>query len=246
MQYTALLSLLAASGALAAPAKRQSDTSVQVFITDGAGTDGFAGVQSDFSSFRTAPSAPGPFSSVNLKVGTGVADQELRCQLIDEAGKPIVMSRGANTDITFSDGGKGPWSFSAFHEVTQVICDPSLPKAGPLDFKLNIKLTNSAVGGAPEEVPLPSDANVEITNNNVVLYDTVELEVGSQVSNQAVRCQIKDTAGTPLFVLRGTNRDDTFSDADKGAWKIENGATDIGSIKCDPSFVANNRPVGTA
>lgn len=241
MQYSAILALLAASGALAAPsaARRQVDTSVRVFITDNAGTNGEAGIEAGgpgFAGFSSAPSAPGPFSSVELKVGAGLPQQDLRCQLIDESGLPIVMSRGENTDATFSDAGKGPWTFSAFHTVTRVTCDPNLPKAGPDDFKLNVKLTNTAIGNVDEN-KLPSGGTFSITTGFGALFDIVELEVGSQVQDQETRCQVLDTQGNPLVVLRGENRDITFSDADKGPWTFEVGATEVSKVICDPSFV---------
>ena len=48
-------------------------------------------------------------------------------------------------------------------------------------------------------------------------YDTVELNVGALV-DPAFRCQVVDKHGRPIVVLRGANRDTTFSDAEKGPW----------------------------
>lgn len=71
----------------------------------------------------------GPFETIELKVGPLVEDQKLRCQVLDHAGKPIVATRNTNTDITFSDAGKGPWTFHMATEVTKIICDPAFVAA---------------------------------------------------------------------------------------------------------------------
>ena len=66
------------------------------------------------------------------------------------------------------------------------------------------------------------------------VWQTVSL---SAPAGSTERCQAYDTNGNPLIVLRGMNRDVTFSDANKGPWNLETPSA-IGSIICDPAFVA--------
>ncbi|KAL8855899.1 MAG: hypothetical protein Q9178_007464 [Gyalolechia marmorata] len=74
--------------------------------------------------------ASGPFTTVEIEVGALVQKQDTRCQVVDKAGKPIVATRGANTDITFADGDKGEWKFQRESEVSKVICDPAFVAGG--------------------------------------------------------------------------------------------------------------------
>lgn len=73
-------------------------------------------------------------NSVSLTLGVTV-NQALRCMVLDRAGNPITVQRGANVDTTFGDGGKGAWRFinksgkQVVAEVSKVICDPSFKKA---------------------------------------------------------------------------------------------------------------------
>ena len=55
---------------------------------------------------------PGPFTSVTLQVGVALREQDLRCQLIDGSGNVVVMRRGNTTLSTFSDYGRGAWTFA--------------------------------------------------------------------------------------------------------------------------------------
>ena len=71
----------------------------------------------------------GPYQTVEIRVGAGVEKQDTRCMLLDQAGKPVVAARGENTDITFSDNGKGEWSFGVTSEVGRIICDPAFEAA---------------------------------------------------------------------------------------------------------------------
>lgn len=47
----------------------------------------------------------GPFETITIDVGAGVADQDLRCQALDASGNPLVATRNANIDTSFSDAG---------------------------------------------------------------------------------------------------------------------------------------------
>lgn len=71
----------------------------------------------------------GPFQTIEIRVGALVQKQDTRCQALDKAGKPIVATRGKNTDVTFSDAGKGEWTFKKESEVSKIICDPAFKAA---------------------------------------------------------------------------------------------------------------------
>lgn len=68
-------------------------------------------------------------------------------------------------------------------------------------------------------------------------YDTVSLEVGKDVKQQGLRCQVRNERNEPVVVLRNGNRDMTFADGNAGVWTFENGAQNIVAIICDPVFV---------
>ena len=73
-----------------------------------------------------------------------------------------------------------------------------------------------------------------------VVYEKLEVAVGTGIQPQTLRCKILDPAGRPIFANRGTNLDDTFSDANNGFWTL-NPPSQVSSIICDPKFVAFNR-----
>jgi hypothetical protein len=72
------------------------------------------------------------------------------------------------------------------------------------------------------------------------LYEKVEIALGDGFANKDLRCQLIDLKGNTVFATRGTNLDDTFSDADKGFWKLVT-PTQIDTIVCNSAFKANNR-----
>lgn len=78
---------------------------------------------------KTPVGSKGPFETIALAVGALVEDQKLRCQVLDNAGQPIVAKRNANVDVTFSDAKKGPWTFKQVSEVSKIICDPAFMAA---------------------------------------------------------------------------------------------------------------------
>lgn len=81
------------------------------------------------------PAGGSGVNTFELTLDPEVTKQDLRCQVLDVAGKPITGKRGANVDITFADGGNGPWTFiNALGELinvdtSAVICDPAFVKA---------------------------------------------------------------------------------------------------------------------
>lgn len=161
MQYTSIaLSLLAASGAYAAPYP-MSNTTTTSFTgsnttttfsssnlsasngsTSGWGSGSGSGselrvtlsnIQAEIATqitfeegVRDARPAPaqGPFQTFELSLGAQVKQQDLRCQALDLHGYPLVAVRGDNVDLTFADGGNGPWTFPEPSKVSMVICDP--------------------------------------------------------------------------------------------------------------------------
>lgn len=77
----------------------------------------------------TPVGSSGPYETVELRVGEFVAKQDQRCQVLDAAGNPVTVNRGANTDITFADGGKGAWKFNQATKISEIICDPNFVSA---------------------------------------------------------------------------------------------------------------------
>jgi hypothetical protein len=72
------------------------------------------------------------FSAIEIQAPDNVKDT-LRCQIEDRSGNIIVAKRGANTDKTFSDAGKGAWNFKLPErtQVSKITCDPAF-KADPI------------------------------------------------------------------------------------------------------------------
>lgn len=74
-------------------------------------------------------------NTFELTLDPAVKNQALRCKVLDNAGNPITGRRGANVDITFADGGNGPWTFINKNgqpinvDTSAVICDPAFVKA---------------------------------------------------------------------------------------------------------------------
>lgn len=70
-----------------------------------------------------------------LTLDPAVKNQALRCSVLDNYGNAILGRRGANVDVTFADGGHGPWTFINKHNQTidvdtsSIVCDPAFVKA---------------------------------------------------------------------------------------------------------------------
>lgn len=236
MQYTTILGLLAATGALAAPhSRRNADNEVRVSLSDLAET-GAQVTLAEGVRDTAVPATDGPFATVELTLGADVQDQDLRCQILDHMGNPIVLLRGANTDITFGDGGKGAWTLREPTTVSEVICDPSFTQIDADAGKLRVVLENQATETGSQTVLPAGDREEAPPVGSSGPFQTVELRVGELVEDQDYRCQVLDEAGNPIVVLRGENRDVTFSDAGKGAWTFET-TSEVSKIVCDPTFV---------
>ncbi|KAL5330504.1 hypothetical protein ACEPPN_000021 [Leptodophora sp. 'Broadleaf-Isolate-01'] len=263
MQYsTIFLSALAATGALAAPTRRSngnSDNSITVILQN---QNLEIGSQTQFAQGQRQAKSPvgssGPFTTVELSLGLDVKQKDLRCQVLDKSNNPIVVVRGQNVDITFSDGDKGEWTFkNGATEVSKIICDPA--------FKQGIASTidNSQDGpaaGQTEDENKDTDIRVTLTDGNLATqtafneaglkreiqkpvgssgpFNSVELSVGADVQKQDLRCQILDNNGQPITVKRGQNIDTTFADGNGGPWTfLKPASSEVSKIICDPAFV---------
>lgn len=238
MHYSFILaSLLAATGTLAAPhcPRQTTNNEVRVILQN---QQAELGTQQVFTGAKRETKPPvgsrGPYQTIEVRVGAGVAKQDLRCQVLDDTGKPIVATRGANTDITFADGGAGPWTFKTPHKVSQIICDPAFKKAaaGALDVRVVLQNQATELGSQTTLSGLQRENKPPAASNGP--YKTVELVVGDLVK-QDLRCKVLDLTGKPIVVLRGGNRDITFADGNAGLWTFETEHR-VSHIICDPAF----------
>ncbi|KAF2010834.1 hypothetical protein BU24DRAFT_427034 [Aaosphaeria arxii CBS 175.79] len=127
MQFSTLfLAALSATGSLAAPLQsRGASNEVRVALSNQAIELGVQNTFVDGKRDVKTPSSSGPFQTVELRLGPKVKNPNLRCQIRDQQNKPITVVRGANVDITFADGGKGPWTLKKTAKVSSIICDPA-------------------------------------------------------------------------------------------------------------------------
>ena len=238
MQYsTVLLAVMAASGSLAAPwGQVSSDNEVRVVLSD-QGETGAQNVFPDGVRAAQQPSQSGPFKTVELQLGKNVKNTNQRCQVLDDTNTPIVLVRGANTDITFSDADKGEWTFRDASKVSQIICDPTFKQIGSDATEIRVILSNQATETGSQTTFTEGQRQEKAPVGSTGPFETVELSVGTLVRQQNLRCQVVDHDNKPIIVLRGENRDITFSDADKGEWTFET-VSEVNKIICDPTFEA--------
>ena len=240
MQYSSLiLAALATTGSLAAPHGHLSpDDSLQVILS-GQSQPSTNTLPAGQHAERH-PHSSGPFTNVELVVGKNVQKQDYRCQILDHMSHPIVLKRGANTDITFGDGDKGAWTFrDAPSAVSKVVCDPTFAKIDPAAAKVSVRLSNQGAElGTTTDFPDPSHMRVESAPvGSTGPYTSVEIIVGQLVKKQDIRCQLKGMHGMDVVATRGANTDTTFSDADKGEWTFKAESV-VERIICDPAFKA--------
>jgi hypothetical protein len=247
---TIAVSLLAVAGALAAPlTSRTYDDTVTVALSDAGETGAQVTLKSTYEN-SAVPATPGPFVNIQITLGADVANKDLRCQALDFTKTPIVGLRGNNTDITFSDAQKGPWFFREPTFVTEVVCSPAFKKIDPKSDDLNLVIileNQSTETGSQTSLAFGVDAVSPPVGSNGP-FETVELQVGKLLEKAAqtgYRCQILDDKMAPLVVLRAGKRDTTFSDADKGAWKLEIPSY-VSEIVCKPSLVAHDLNAASA
>jgi len=232
--------LLAASVAVAGPLQRRQERDTEVrIILKGASELARPVVFREISG-REQKNAPGDvFQRIEISVGQD-AQQNLRCQALDAAGKPLIAVRGANTDITFSDADKGDWTFQKPSTVSAIVCDPTFVQVGAGASQVRVTLANSQT--ATQTVFY--NVNERIAKRPIAAneaFETIDIRVGELV-DPALRCAATDSRGNYLVAKRGENIDVTFSDGgpDKNEWTFENGAKKVNHIVCDPDFVSRN------
>lgn len=237
LYQTLLLSLL--STALSAPLNaepRTFDTSIRVNLANVANVraqNQFVDGQRD----ERIPAIRGPFATVELKLGKDVANKAYRCQILDENHKPIVVIRGANTDITFADGGNGPWTFRTPSLVSRTICDPAFKKieAGASEVRVILQNLATDLGSQTTFADVKTNIKSGPTGSNGP-YTSVELKVGP-LAKQDLRCQILDVQGKAITVKRGQNVDTTFADGGNGPWQfLLPNQSEVATIVCDTTF----------
>ncbi len=195
--------LAAASSVLAAPMAQSApytngtlDQSVAVLL-DGKVDVKFSVIRNRIS---TGAENRSPVSTVEIKVGADALKQDIRCQVLDAAGIPIAATRTPNFDISFSDSKKGIWTFDPPAMIDVILCDPNLVGKGS-----DVNVTLGGNGGDS----LNTLVNVVKSTSQTPVasgpFNTFLLNVGVN-SNPALRCQIHDVHGMPIFGTRGENR----------------------------------------
>jgi hypothetical protein len=232
--------LLAATGSFAVPqASGAADNSISVTLQNQAIE---LGSTTSFSEGVREAKGPvgssGPFTTVELSLGADVAQQDLRCQILDDRNVPIILLRGENNDTTFADGDGGVWDFQdGALLVSTIICDPEFEKREQdLEIRVTLSDGNLATQTVFEQAGLELEQKAPVGSSGP--FNTVNLDVGVDVENQALRCQIIDTHGNIIQLLRGDNEDETFGDGGNGAWDfLEPASSEVANIICDPNFV---------
>ncbi|KAJ2984115.1 hypothetical protein NQ176_g182 [Zarea fungicola] len=205
--------------------------------------------QTSFGGVNREESGPtgssGPYESVELNVNPQLVNKALRCQILDKHDAPIVVTRGANVDVTFSDADKGPWKFQkGATKVVKVICDPAFKPAaqhvGRLakDTSIRVTLTdgNLATQTPFKKAGLYREMQSPVGSSGP--FNSVTLSLGKNVQKKDLRCQVLDERNRPITVQRGKNVDVTFADGNLGPWKfLKPTFTKITKIICDPAFI---------
>ncbi|KAK8017781.1 hypothetical protein PG993_014107 [Apiospora rasikravindrae] len=192
------------------------------------------GAGSDFTSVELA--------AHNLKNDKG---QDLRCRIFDARGRPVTVTRGANVDTTFSDAGKGEWTFKTTRVgkvqcSTKFVAAPAKRDVEGMEERANGPLRVTLSG--PSELATQTgigERDVKAPVGSKGPYNQVTLNVWS--GRKEARCQLIDTQNKVITLVRGANVDTTFGDGGKGPWKAQNGKNfNVKQIKCDPSFKSRN------
>lgn len=246
MQYlTALLLAAAVAGtqAVSIPSGSKSAT----VILRSAAQD--LATQTTFGGVKREEKGPtgsnGPYDSVELNLNPKLVNKALRCQILDSHNRPIVVTRGANVDVTFADGDKGPWKIQkGATKVAKVICDPAFKQAtqnagrGAKDTSIRVTLTD---GNLATQTPFNKAGlhrEVQSPVGSGGPFNSVTLSLGKDVQKKDLRCQVLDEKNRPITVQRGKNVDVTFADGNLGPWKfLKPTFTKVGKIICDPAFV---------
>jgi hypothetical protein len=235
---------LAASGAMAAGPSRiqrrdNHDIVVQLTSVDGSPVN-IIGFNKDLEVSKYVET--GYFTHVELILSDRVKD-DFRCSISDVNGNRIITTRGDSVDFTFGDGGKGPWALKngpfsyptitcspAFEKFNDDINQISVRLVGDNDLKQRLDFSVDEVTGRAATRTVGGGAE----------FRTVQLVLGPNVDNQALRCQAIGPDGAVVLVDRGANVNKlTFGDAGKGAWTFDvarDGIAAIETVTCDPTF----------
>ena len=217
MQYSTVFVSLLAAAASAMPTSAIQGSSKSVTVTLRNDSEkAFNLPDPNPAPVSARPNIAEPISEVELTLGDDVQNKDLRCQVLDDKMNPIVLLRGENTDITFSDADKGPWMVRDPAVVSKIVCDPTFVGIEPTDERLQVKVL---LQSQSPEVGINFDLSGVLRNEVEVRektpFETVTLNVTGSLVDPDLRCQIVGAEG-PIVVLRGENVDTTFSDAGKG------------------------------
>lgn len=235
MQYRAVyISLLAVAGAMVSGQRLDPSKSVTITLRNDS-EQPFVLSEPLRGPVSTQANITNPVSEVELALGEHVENEDLRCQIVDQHDEPIVVLRGNNTDVTFADGDKGPWTLREPAIVSKIICDLNFVKIEPDDERLGVKvLLQSQNPELGVNFDLSGVRANEVEVREATPFETVTLDITGEFVDPELRCQIVGAEG-PIVVLRGENVDVTFGDGDKGSWTLEQETT-VQKITCDPAF----------
>lgn len=235
MHYSAIfVSLFAAASAVASGQRQDSSKSVTVTLRNDSEKP-FVFSEPVRRPVSARPNIAEPISKVELTLTEDVQNANLRCQILDQHQEPIVVLRGNSTDITFADGGKGPWTLREPAVVNKVICDSNFVKIETDDERLGVKVLLQSQNpelGVNFDLSGARASEVEVREDTA--FGTVTLDITGELVDPELRCQIVSADG-PIVVLRGENVDVTFADGDKGPWTLQQ-ETIVQRIICDPAF----------
>ena len=234
MQLTAVLASLLATASAMNSGHHRPSRSVTVTLRNDS-EQAFNLREPRRRAVRARPPLAEPISEVELTLGDHVRNADLRCQILDEEYQPIVVLRGANTDVTFADGDKGPWKLREPTVVRKIVCDQDFEQIQPDDERLQVSVL---LQSQSPEVGIPFDLSGVVANEIEVAeptaIETVTLDVIGELVDPALRCQLVGAEG-PIVVLRGENVDVTFADGEGGPWTLQE-ETVVQKIVCDPAF----------
>jgi hypothetical protein len=185
--------LLAATGSFAfAQASDAADNSISVILQNqgielGSTTTFSEGVRET----KHPVGSSGPFTTVELSLGDEVAQQDLRCQVLDDRNLPIILLRGENNDTTFADGDGGVWDFQdGALFVSTIICDPEFEKR---EQDLDIRVTLSDGNLATQTV-------FEVAELSTVILAGVQRRLAKRAASNMPRSHPTLTLGPGVFV----------------------------------------------
>lgn len=125
MQYSSIiLAVLAATGAIAAPAPAAASKDVRVLLQNDS-----AGIPFTLAAGTTVTvKSPEVFETLTIKV-TGATSKDIRCQILDKKQKVLTVTRDANKNRdSFAMGNGNPWTIDNPSAIGSIKC-PAAPKA---------------------------------------------------------------------------------------------------------------------